>query len=168
MKQFDVKEKEIGGNKFFIRPFPALVAANISGDLAAAVVPILGAIAPLASKINGSANLLDMNAEEAMPVITEAAANLSGDRIEYLMKKLLINHMNISVEIAGSQQTETLAEDLLNEIFCGDIQDMFLLAFEVIRINFAGFFGKLGSQYGVALKQKMTVLPSMSNSASST
>lgn len=164
MKQFDTKEKQIGGNIFYIRPFPALVAANISGDLAAAVMPLLGGIAPLVNKIQGETALLDMDAEEAMPLISEAAASLSGDKIEYLLKKLLLNHRNVSVQVDGSNQAEMLNEDLLNEIFCGDIQDMYLLAFEVIRTNYAGFFGKLGSQFGVALSRKMTVQPSMNSS----
>ena len=35
-----------------------------------------------------------------------------------------------------------------NEVFCEDVQDMFLLAFEVIRTNYNGFFKKLGGRFG--------------------
>ena len=41
-----------------------------------------------------------------------------------------------------------LTEDLANEVFCEDVQDMFLLAFEVIRTNYNGFFKKLGGRFG--------------------
>ena len=111
--------------------------------------------------------MFDMNIDEMAPALTCAAATLSGEKIEYLVRKLLINHRNISVVAAGSEKAELLTEDLLNELFCGDIQDMFILAAEVVRINFDGFFGKLGSQFGVALG-KTTGLPSMSNSVSLT
>ena len=37
MKQMEVTEKKIGDNTFYIKPFPAFVAVNISGDLASVV-----------------------------------------------------------------------------------------------------------------------------------
>ena len=40
MKQFEAKSKQIGENVFYIRPFPALVAANLSGDLAAVLTAL--------------------------------------------------------------------------------------------------------------------------------
>ena len=40
--------------------------------------------------------------------------------------------------------------DLVNEIFCGEVQDMFILAFYVIRLNFNGFFKKLAGRFGKA------------------
>lgn len=169
MKQFEAKSKQIGENVFYIRPFPALVAANLSGDLAAVLTPLLSSIVPLALQNGGNKEkaLFDMNIDEVTPALTNAAAALSGDKIEYLMKKLLINHRNVSVVEAGSDKAELLTEDLLNEIFCGDISELFLLAAEVIRINFDGFFRKLGSQFGAALGKTMG-RPSMSNSASLT
>ena len=169
MKQFEAKTKQSGENVFYIRPFPALTAASLSGDLAAVLTPLLGSILPIALQNNDGKEkaLFDMNIDEMAPALTCAAATLSGEKIEYLVRKLLINHRNISVVAAGSEKAELLTEDLLNELFCGDIQDMFILAAEVVRINFDGFFGKLGSQFGVALG-KTTGLPSMSNSVSLT
>ena len=54
-------------------------------------------------------------------------------------------------------ETKPLTEDLVNERFCGDVQDMYILAFHVIRINYGGFFGKLGTQSGkvAELAQKL-------------
>ena len=40
----------------------------------------------------------------------------------------------------GEYSQEILDMDIVNEIFCGDVQDMFILAFYVIRLNFNGFF----------------------------
>mgnify|MGYP006918803675 FL=1 len=37
-----------------------------------------------------------------------------------------------------------------NDIFAGDLQDMFMLAVEVIKVNFNGFFKKLADRSGAA------------------
>ena len=43
----------------------------------------------------------------------------------------------------GNQHAERLTSDLVNEIFCGEVQDLFILCFYVIRLNFNGFFKKI-------------------------
>ena len=152
MKQFDVKsEKTISGNKYYIRPLPAFKCANLSGELASLAMPIIPAVAPLLG--NGVSktqdiNLLDIDAETVAPVIANGLSGISGDKIESLLKKLLSTYGNVSVELEGSREVQVLTDDLANEVFCGDVQDMFILAIEVIKVNYAGFFRKLGSQFG--------------------
>lgn len=46
MRRMQTIEKVIGENTFYIRPFGAFAAANISGELAALLSPILAGIAP--------------------------------------------------------------------------------------------------------------------------
>lgn len=154
MKQFEVKsQKTLSGNKFFIRPYPAFVAANLSGEITALVVPILASLAPVfvgASK-GEEVGLLDMNAEAVAPALASGLSAMSGDRVEILLKKLLTKYGNVSVELADDTEVQTLTDDLANEVFCGDAQDMFILAFEVIKVNYSGFFKKLGGQFGGAL-----------------
>ena len=75
---------------------------------------------------------------------------------------------NIAIETEDGS-AKVLSEDLLNETFCTDVQDMFVLAFEVIRTNYNGFFKKLGGQFGrvvEGLMQKAT--PRQENMAPST
>ena len=67
------------------------------------------------------------------------------------MKHLLIAGKNISFETPDSEKAQLLTEDLANELFCEDVQDMFLLAFEVIRTNYSGFFKKLTARFGTAM-----------------
>ena len=50
MKQQEAVRESIGDYNFYIRPFPALTAANMTGDLAGLVTPMLGALAPLVGK----------------------------------------------------------------------------------------------------------------------
>ena len=79
MKQMEVTEKTIGQNTFYIRPFPAFVAVNISGELASVLTPILGG---LASIVGGNAEngILDADIDQALPAITQAFSGISGDR----------------------------------------------------------------------------------------
>lgn len=156
MKQMEVTEKTIGENTFYLKPFPAFVAVNISGELAAILTPMLGGIAALVGATsNGSGteekpdSIMDVEIEDALPALSQAFSGLSGDKFERLMKKLLIDHKNISVEgEATDGDAKLLTYDLANEVFCGDVQDMYILCFEVIRLNFKGFFTKLGAQFG--------------------
>ena len=162
MRQMDVTEKKIGDHSFYIRPFPAFVSANLSGEIAALVVPVIGALTPLAKDVNVGGtdsgndtsndtgfNIENIDLEEAGPAFGNAVSSLSGDKIESLMKKLLINSGNVSVSgpITGDQ-AKILTLDLANEVFCGEIQDLYTLCWEVIKLNFGGFFKKLGSRFG--------------------
>ena len=159
MKQTEVTEKIIGGNNFYIKPFPAFVAANISGDLAALITPMIGGLAPLLAEKKVD-NIMDADAEDVLPAISSAFSGLSGDKFERLMKKLLIDHKNISVEAeATGGNVKIMDYDTANEVFCGDVQDMFILCFEVIRINFGGFFKKLGAQFGSLQEVVQKVTP---------
>lgn len=148
MKQMEVTEKQIGENLFYIKKFAAFTAANISGDLAALITPLIGGVVPAIAKSDESKGALDMDIEDAMPGITSALSSLSGDKFESLMKKLLIDHRNISVANPQTGNVEQLTMDLANEVFCGEVQDMFILCFEVIKLNFNGFFKKIGARFG--------------------
>lgn len=168
MKQLKTTEKVIGESHFYIRPFPAFTAANISGELASVLSPMLGGLVALIGadsgeekdkKQNKPKNFLDADVEDAVPVLAKSFSSLSGDKFENLMKKLLCDHKNISVEseVTGGQVVN-MDYDTANEIFCGDVQDMYILCWEVIKINFAGFFKKIGAQFGglQEVLQKMT------------
>lgn len=148
MKRMDVTEKRIGENVFYLKPFPAFTAANISGELAALITPMVSGLAPLLGGKATAADIMSVELEDAAPAITGAFSSLSGDKVERLMRKLLIENQNISVDNPENGRTELLSMDLANEIFCGEVQDMFLLCFEVVKINFGGFFKKLGAQFG--------------------
>lgn len=148
MKQMEVTKKRIGGNTFYIRPFPAFTAANISGELSSVIAPIIGGLSPLFEG-RDSEEVLDMDIAQAIPSITAALGQLDGDKVEHLMERLLITSRNISVAgEATDGETVTLDMDLANEIFCGEIEDMVMLCVEVVKVNFGGFFKKVAGQSG--------------------
>ena len=161
MKQMEVTKKKIGENTFYIKPFAAFTAANISGELSALIAPIISSLAPLAGSMDmritkgkveatgADVNIENISLDQAIPAITEAFSTLSGDRLERLMTRLLIQYRKVSVsgEITDGE-TVVLNRDLADEVFCGDIQDMFILCFEVIKVNFGGFFKKMADLSG--------------------
>lgn len=172
MKQLESREVTVGENIFYIRPLPAFKAANLSGELAALVLPLvtgLTSLIPAGTKAENMGNgLFDIDVKDAGPAISAAFSSLSGDKIEAILKHLLIAGKNVSVEVPG-ERVQILTEDLANEVFCEDVQDMFILAFEVIRTNYNGFFKKLGGRFGPVVEAlKQTVTPSQTSTESST
>ena len=172
MKQLESREVTVGENIFYIRPLPAFKAANLSGELAALVLPLvtgLTSLIPAGTTAENMGNgLFDIDVKDAGPAISAAFSSLSGDKIEAILKHLLIAGKNISVEVPG-ERVQILTEDLADEVFCEDVQDMFILAFEVIRTNYNGFFKKLGGRFGPVVEAlKQTVTPSQTSTESST
>jgi len=162
MKQMNITQKVIGENTFFLKPFAAFTAANISGDLVAMFAPIAGALAaPIVGELGedtekSEKSVMDTEIDKVLPAFSGAFSSLSGDKCEKLMRRLLIDHQNISVVYEGS--TQVLDMDIANEVFCGDVQDMYLLCYEVIKLNYKGFFKKIGGRFGPLL-ESMTRKP---------
>ncbi len=164
LKQMEAEHVSIAGMDFHIYPFPAFKAANISGEIATVLSPVLGALLPLISgakegqEDNGDDSLLDLDAKKAAAAIMQCNS-LNGDRMEQLMRKLLLGgHIVVETEDErGEIRPQKLNADLTDEIFCGRVQDMFAVCFHVIRINYNGFFRKPGGPSGKAgpSKEKM-------------
>ena len=109
-----------------------------------------------------------MDLKDAMPLVTGAFSTLDGDTIEKLFRKLLLQQ-NIScsyIDSATGEPVQTwLTQDVLDQVFCQNVDDMYRLAYEVINVNFKGFFKKLLGQSGGLSQKVVTILSgSMENS----
>ena len=147
LKQMEAQKVNIGDNTFYIKPFPAFKAANITGDLASVLSPLIGVIAPLV----GNGDLMDIDVNKAAEALSGSTA-INGDKLESLMSKLLLGE-NIVIEYEdddGKTHQEMLNRDLADEVFCGNVQDMFVLCVYVIKLNFNGFFERLATLSGKA------------------
>ena len=150
LKQMEPTKETVGGYNFYIRTFAAFKAANLTGELASVLAPLLGALAPLVSD-QKEGSLMDVDAAQAAEALSNCT-NISGDKMEKLMQKLLLGG-HIVVELPdeeGEFKPERLDMDIANEIFCGEVQDMFILCFHVIKLNFNGFFKKIAGLSGKA------------------
>lgn len=157
MKRMETTEKVIGENTFYIRPFSAFTAANISAELTSVLSPMIGSVGVLIGKVDASgaedsvdlADIMNLDMEKALPALAAAFGSLSGDRMEKLMLRLLVDNKNIAVEgEATDGRTVQMSKDLADEVFCGEVQDMFILCYEVIKVNYGNFFKKLVAQFG--------------------
>lgn len=147
LRQTEPVKETVGEYNFYITPFPAFKAANLTGELASVLAPIFGAVAPIV----GEGDLMDADASKVASAMMNSPA-ISGDKLEKLMQKLLLGG-HIVAEVPnddGDIEPQRLDMDLANEIFCGEVQDMFILCFHVIKLNFNGFFKKLAAQSGQA------------------
>lgn len=141
LKQLEPVVETVGEYKFYITPFPALKAANMTGELASLMLPLFGALAPLikdgdsekkensSKKENG---LMDMDAGEAAAAIA-ASITIDGNKTEKLIQKFLLGgHITVELEDEdGDTEGYRLDEDLLNEIFCGEVWTAARLSLEV-------------------------------------
>ncbi len=152
-KMVQPTEQTIGRYKFYIYPLPAFTAANLSADVISLLAPLVGAIAgAFTSREQDDAkgetiSIIDMDVSEAAPYIAGAFSSLSADKTERLLRNLLINK-NVAVKQEGELDADYLTEDKCNEIFCGNVQNMYVLAFYVIKVNYGDFFERLGSRSG--------------------
>lgn len=159
LRQMEPEKVVIGENTFYIYPFPAFTAANMSGEIMALLMPMVAALAPA---LGSKGNVLDTDVNEALPHLAGAFSSLSGDRVENLLRKLLQQN-NVGVQAGGAGTAQWLNDDLSNEVFCMNAQDMFILAYHVIKVNYRGFFEKFGNLSG-SVKEKMaqmTAFPGM-------
>lgn len=148
LKQMEATNVKIGENTFFIKPFKAFEAVNLSGELTSVISPLVGAIAPLV----GNENILDSEVDVRKVADSFSGIDIDGNKLERLMKKLLLGG-NVVIEYedkSGETQQEALDQDLANEVFCGNVQDMFVLCIHVIKLNFNGFFKRLTTLSGKA------------------
>lgn len=162
MKQQDAVQASVGGITFYIRPFPAFKSANIFGQLTKTITPVAGGLLSLAGSSSGEKSIFDLNLEEAAPALAGAVSGLSGSVVETLLRQLLVDYGNIAYDDPETGSTMKLTMDKANELFCGEVQDMFILAVEVIKANYNGFFRKLAAQFGSAIGRFKEVMAASS------
>ena len=164
LKRTEKTKYTIGDYDFYISKFSAFKSANLSGELIRLFTPIIASIVPTVVKLLGDdsqeENILDKELDDDLskmaPALAGAFDKLSGNQVEYLLRQLLINEKNISFTEKGCmdpEQVKVMDFEDADEIFCGELQDMYLLAIKVIQLNYKGFFKKLVAPYGLDLEK---------------
>lgn len=142
----NTKEVQIDGISFFISPFPVFTAARITAQLSKVLSPILGGVIALLGSEDDTGEDTEKDLSEnvvaAIPAFTAAMQGLSPVEFEKLARELLVNSRNIAFKNQDYPNGEILTEDAVNAIFAGNTQNMYILAFHVIKENYGGFFGK--------------------------
>lgn len=142
----NTKEVQIDGISFFISPFPVFTATRITAQLSKVLSPILGGVIALLGSEDETGEDTEKDLSEnvvaAIPAFTAAMQGLSPVEFEKLARELLVNSRNIAFKNQDYPNGEILTEDAVNAIFAGNTQNMYILAFHVIKENYGGFFGK--------------------------
>ena len=146
MRQDESKDVEIGGYVYHIFPFSAFKAANLSGELFSVIGPAL----------QGLANVKDIDANVDFEAFKGFFATLNGDKVEGLLRRLLIANRNISVDLNGERKW--LTGEIADTLFCGAMTQMYRLAFEVVKLNYGDFFGGLGDLFGAPEQKHETTI----------
>ena len=167
MKLTDPKKVTIDEVDFYIYPFKAFKAAYVSGELVKLVSPLLGGLSALAGTGENGKSIFDSDLEKIAPAVAGAFNSLSGEAVEKLLRQLLTDNNNVAFTTSEGK-TVYLSEDAINEIFCGEIQNLYLLAFEVIRVNYGSFFEKLGNRFGIVSEKIKETMKSVSTAPSIT
>lgn len=153
----DRKEITIGSNVFHVAKFEPFKAMKNLGNIQKIVFPVIGEAMAGAKGIDGVLDKdLSSNADinSLMPMLqgifTGMADNIDGDNMEKLFK-ILLDPEYISVEDPNTGKPSHLNQSMINTIFMSedsDLSDMMLLAFEVLKLNYASFFTKLSTRFG--------------------
>jgi len=155
----EIAQVSIGDNVFCVRKFRAFPSARISGNVIALLAPLLGGAGALFDAWGGSddggddggadnSSLLNQDIASFLPDLAEGLAKLDGRKLEVMLGELLIDEGCISYD--GNR----LTQDMVDEVFCGDLKGMLTLAVEVIKLNYGSLFTLLGFQFGSREDQK--------------
>lgn len=173
LKRAEKTKYTIGDYDFFVSKFGAFKSANLSGELVRLFTPVIASVAPTVAMLLGgddsknsdddskdSKSIFDKDLGDLAPALTPALSGafdkLTGNQLEYIMRQLLIDEKNISFVAKGcmdANEVKIMSWEDADEIFCGDIQDMYMLAIKVIQLNYKGFFTKIAARYGLDLEK---------------
>lgn len=150
------KEVLIDGTSFYISPFPVFTAARITAQLSKTLSPVLGGLIALLGD-DESAEVPSDKQEiiNAIPAFSASMESLNPAEFERLARELLVNSRNIAFKNREFPDGEVLNEDMINALFAGNTQNMYILAFYVLRENFSVFFEKFENLSGKAGLEKL-------------
>lgn len=157
LKQQEVSEYTIGEYTFYVKPFSAMKSVNISADLTKTIGPAVGGIFSLLGSVAGEDNpggdvesvLSRIDPQKAVTVLREALTTLDGDDLERVVRRLLIDYHNVSVSGPMTEDKAVPMDmNIFNDVFCCETQNIYLLCWDVINLNFGSFFGDMKLRFG--------------------
>lgn len=148
--KFEVKNRKIGANTFYVRAFPPLQGLKLYGDLQKAITAALKG--GLTSNGEGETE----NMKEALlgaqinigAILAQLGESFNGEVLAQFSERLL-DAEYISVKIKGEEEAIMLTEDVINELFTGKLVELLKLEKFIIEVNFGDFFALIPNLSGV-------------------
>lgn len=146
--KFEVKNRKIGANTFYVRAFPPLQGLKLYGDLQKAIT------AALKGGLTSNGETEDM--KEALlgaqinigAILAQLGESFNGEVLAQFSERLL-DAEYISVKIKGEEEAVMLTEDVINELFTGKLVELLKLEKFIIEVNFGDFFALIPNLSGV-------------------
>lgn len=146
--KFEVKNRKIGANTFYVRAFPPLQGLKLYGDLQKAIT------AALKGGLTSNGEMEDM--KEALlgaqinvgAILAQLGESFNGEVLAQFSERLL-DAEYISVKIKGEEEASMLTEDVINELFTGKLVELLKLEKFIIEVNFGDFFALIPNLSGV-------------------
>lgn len=146
--KFEVKNRKIGANTFYVRAFPPLQGLKLYGDLQKAIT------AALKGGLTSNGETEDM--KEALlgaqinigAILAQLGESFNGEVLAQFSERLL-DAEYISVKIKGEEEAIMLTEDVINELFTGKLVELLKLEKFIIEVNFGDFFALIPNLSGV-------------------
>lgn len=146
--KFEVKNRKIGANTFYVRAFPPLQGLKLYGDLQKAIT------AALKGGLTSNGETEDM--KEALlgaqinvgAIIAQLGESFNGEVLAQFSERLL-DAEYVSVKIKGEEEAIMLTEDVINELFTGKLVELLKLEKFIIEVNFGDFFALIPNLSGV-------------------
>ena len=146
--KFEVKNRKIGANTFYVRAFPPLQGLKLYGDLQKAIT------AALKGGLTSNSETEDM--KEALlgaqinigAILAQLGESFNGEVLAQFSERLL-DAEYISVKIKGEEEAVMLTEDVINELFTGKLVELLKLEKFIIEVNFGDFFALIPNLSGV-------------------
>ncbi len=146
--KFEVKNRKIGANTFYVRAFPPLQGLKLYGDLQKAITAALkGGLTSNGETENMKEALLGAQINIGA-ILAQLGESFNGEVLAQFSERLL-DAEYISVKIKGEEEAVMLTEDVINELFTGKLVDMLKLEKFIIEVNFGDFFALIPNLSGV-------------------
>ncbi|MBE6725093.1 MAG: hypothetical protein E7576_07890 [Ruminococcaceae bacterium] len=154
LKRTESTQFDIGEYSFYVTPFPAMKSAGIAADVAKVIGPALGGFISLVGgngteEANADNLLAGIDSQKAVSVIGEALSSLNGDEMERIISRLLLDNNNVSVSGPYTDfKAVRMNREAFDEVFCCEAQNIFVLCWDVINLNYKSFFKNIALQFG--------------------
>lgn len=146
--KFEVKNRKIGANTFYVRALPPLQGLKLYGDLQKAIT------AALKGGLTSNGETEDM--KEVLlgaqinigAILAQLGESFNGEVLAQFSERL-IDAEYVSVKIKGEEEAIMLTEDVINELFTGKLVELLKLEKFIIEVNFGDFFALIPNLSGV-------------------
>ena len=146
--KYEVKNRKIGANTFYVRAFPPLQGLKLYGDLQKAITAALkGGLTSNGETENMKEALLGAQINIGA-ILAQLGESFNGEVLAQFSERLL-DAEYISVKIKGEEEAVMLTEDVINELFTGKLVELLKLEKFIIEVNFGDFFALIPNLSGV-------------------